>query len=76
MRLVRSRTFPIDVASALRAGEVAAALRADGRDIGVFDCLQAGTSLRYGVPLATRNRKHFERVADLAIVDLDNLDGD
>jgi len=69
MRLVRSRAFPLDPPSALRAGEVAAALRRAGQDIGRADCLQAGICLNLDLPLATRNRKHFERVEGLHLVD-------
>lgn len=67
LRLVRSRTFPLDSRSALRAGDVAAALRRDGQDIGMADCLQAGICLNFDLPLATRNRKHFQRVAGLRL---------
>ncbi|OBK24574.1 hypothetical protein A5634_02790 [Mycobacterium asiaticum] len=70
LRLVRSRTFPLDPSSALRAGEVAATLRAAGQDIGLADCLQAGVCLNFDLPLATRNRKHFERVEGLRLHDL------
>lgn len=69
LQLLRSRTFPLDPSCALRAGEVAAELRAAGRDIGLADCLQAGTCLRFGLPFATRNRKHFDRVDGLSLVD-------
>lgn len=69
MRLARRRTFPIDLASALRAGEVAASLRASGQDIGLADCLQAGLCLRHDLPFATRNRRHFERVDGLRLID-------
>lgn len=70
LRLMRSRTFPLDSRSALRAGEVAATLRGDGRDIGLADCLQAGICLSFDLPLATRNRKHFERVDGLRLHEL------
>jgi len=71
LRLVRSRTFPLDPGSALQAGEVAAALRAAGQDIGMADCVQAGICLKFDLPFATRNRKHFNRVAGLRLVDID-----
>ena len=71
-RLLRSRTLPLDRAAALRGGSVASSLRAAGRDIGMADCLQAGTCLRHQLPLATRNRRHFERVDGLALADLDD----
>jgi tRNA(fMet)-specific endonuclease VapC len=54
----------------LRGGEVAATLRRRGQDIGMADCLQAGICLRHDLPLATRNRRHFERVAGLLLADL------
>lgn len=69
LRLTRTRTFPLDPGSALRAGELAATLRGAGQDIGLADCLQAGICLRFDVPFATRNRKHFNRVAGLRLFD-------
>ena len=69
--LFRSRTVPLDLASALRAGEVASTLQASGTGIGFADCMQAGICLRHGLPLATRNRKHFERVEGLQLVDIE-----
>ena len=44
LRLFRSRTVPLDLPSALRGGEVAATLRRRGQDIGMADCLQAGSA--------------------------------
>jgi tRNA(fMet)-specific endonuclease VapC len=70
LRVVRSRTFPLDAASALRGGEVAATLRGAGQDIGVADCLQAGICLNFDLPFATRNRKHFNRVEGLRLLDV------
>lgn len=71
LRLTRSRTLPLDPKAALHAGEVAATLRAAGQDVGMADCLQAGICLRFDLPLATRNRKHFDRVAGLNLFDVD-----
>jgi tRNA(fMet)-specific endonuclease VapC len=70
LRLAQSRTFPLDPESALRAGEVAAMLRAAGQDIGMADCLQAGICLRFDLPFATRNREHFDRVTGLLLFDV------
>lgn len=71
LRLFRSRTVALDLASALRAGEVAAELNKAGSAIGFADCLQAGICLRHDLPLATRNRKHFDRVRGLQLIDVD-----
>jgi tRNA(fMet)-specific endonuclease VapC len=70
LRLAQSRTFPLDPESALRAGEVAATLRAAGQDVGMADCLQAGICVRFDLPFATRNRKHFDRVTGLRLFDV------
>lgn len=70
LRLFRSRTVPLDLPSALRGGEVAATLRRRGQDIGMADCLQAGICLHHGLPFATRNRRHFDRVPELRLVDV------
>lgn len=71
LRLFRSRTVALDLASALRAGEIAAVLNRAGSAIGFADCLQAGICLRHDLPLATRNRKHFDRVDGLRLVEVD-----
>lgn len=70
MRLLRTRTVPLDLAAAFRAGEIAAAPQRSGQVIGQADCLQAGICLRHDLPLAARHRKHFSRVADRRLVDL------
>jgi tRNA(fMet)-specific endonuclease VapC len=70
MRLLARRTYPLDLEAALRAGAVAAELKSQGREIGAADALQAGFCLRHDVPLATRNRRHFDRVDGLRLVDL------
>lgn len=72
MRLFRSRTVPLDLTAALRGGELAADLRDRGEPIGFADCLQAGICLRRRLPFATRNRKHFDRVPGLDLVDLED----
>ncbi|MGH8913857.1 MAG: type II toxin-antitoxin system VapC family toxin [Acidimicrobiia bacterium] len=70
LRLFRSRTLPVDLSAALTAGRIHASLADQGRGIGLADALQAGTCLRHGLPFATRNRKHFERIPELELVDL------
>jgi predicted nucleic acid-binding protein len=51
----------------LRAAQVRRTLEARGESIGMGDCLIAGIVLQHGAMLATRNRRHFERVPGLAI---------
>ena len=40
-----------------------------GQTIGMADSMIAGIALTHGVRLFTRNRKHFERVPPLKLVD-------
>ena len=42
-------------------------LRRKGLLIGDFDLLIASTSLYYGIPLCTNNRRHYERIEGLRI---------
>ena len=42
-------------------------LRAEGNLIGDLDILIGATALRHGLTLLTNNRRHFERLDDLAI---------
>ncbi len=69
LRLLRRRTLPLDALAALRAGEVASELSGTGLTIGTADSLQAGICLRHELPFATRNLRHFERVAGLELID-------
>ncbi|HEY9417705.1 MAG TPA: type II toxin-antitoxin system VapC family toxin [Pseudonocardia sp.] len=71
LRLFRSRTLSLDLQAGLRAGEVASNLTRTGRPIGMADCLQAGICMRHDLPFLTRNRKHFDRVEGLRLVDLE-----
>lgn len=68
-KLFAARTLPLDHPAGLVAGEVFVRLRAVGRGIGINDSLVAGTCLRFGLPLATRNVRHFERIEGLRLVD-------
>ncbi|RLE40014.1 hypothetical protein DRZ77_03190 [Candidatus Woesearchaeota archaeon] len=45
-------------------------LRKRGLLIGDFDLLIASTSLYYGIPLCTNNRRHYERIEGLSIISL------
>lgn len=69
-RLVAMVTvLPLDLASAKCAAEVRRNLETSGLPIGMGDSLIAGIALANEVPLFTRNRKRFERVAGLRLTD-------
>jgi len=52
-----------------RAGGVRRELESRGDGIAMADSLIAGIVLTHGAQLLTRNRRHFERVPDLVIVE-------
>lgn len=59
-----------DAAAADAAASVDQQLRAGGISLPTADTLIAGTALAAGLPLLTRNRKHFERVPGLQLEEI------
>ena len=66
--ILTRRTLPLDALGALLAGEVYSELTSRGEGIGLRDALIAGVCRRFDLPLATRNVRHFERVAGIRLV--------
>jgi tRNA(fMet)-specific endonuclease VapC len=62
--------LPLDRAAAERAADVRRKLDRTGQPIGMGDSLIAGIALTHNLPLMTRNRRHFERVENLKLVDI------
>ena len=60
--------LPLDAPAAVRAGALFSMLRSEGRGLDLRDALMAGICLRFDLPLATRNIRHFERVEQLRVV--------
>lgn len=66
--LLDTETLALTPRGGLLGGEALAELRGDGRGIDIRDALQAGVCLDAGLPLVTRNVRHFERVPGLRVV--------
>ncbi|HEY6005549.1 MAG TPA: type II toxin-antitoxin system VapC family toxin [Anaeromyxobacter sp.] len=62
------RLHPLDALTAARAAEIHRVLEERGTRIAQRDALIAGACLATGLPLITRNRRHFERVSGLQLV--------
>ena len=60
--------LPLDREAATKAAAIRRDLVRRGVYIGMADSLIAGTALTNGLPLLTRNRKHFERVEGLHLL--------
>jgi len=60
--------LPFDTKTAKKAVEIYKQLKRDNKLIEVPDILIAGTVLQNNLPLATLNKKHFERIKGLQII--------
>ncbi|MEK7409221.1 MAG: type II toxin-antitoxin system VapC family toxin [Acidobacteriota bacterium] len=56
-----------DPAIAWRASRIARKLRESGSIIGDHDLWIAATAIERGMPLVTRNPKHFQRIPEVAV---------
>lgn len=66
----RFRVLPVSVAAALTAARIERQMmRKRGSPIGYADTLIAGCCMMAGIPLLTGNRKHFDRVEGLIVLD-------
>jgi tRNA(fMet)-specific endonuclease VapC len=61
--------LPFGAAEARIAARIRADLESAGTPIGPLDNLIAGTALRHGATLVTRNVKEFQRIEGLAVED-------
>jgi len=61
--------LPFDAKAARNAADIYKQLKIKNKLIEMPDILIAGTVMRNDLPLATLNRKHFERINGLKIVD-------
>ena len=60
--------LPFDTKAAKKAVDIHKQLKRNNKLIEIPDILIAGTALQNNVPLATLNKKHFERINGLQIV--------
>ena len=58
-----------DSKAAEAAGKILGTLTKAGKSIGDFDCQIAGHALSLKALLATKNRRHFQRIKDLGLLD-------
>lgn len=61
---------PFDREAANAAARIRRELESSGQTIGMGDYLIAGIAVSRSLPLLTRNRKHFERVPGILLVEL------
>jgi tRNA(fMet)-specific endonuclease VapC len=61
--------LPFEAEDAAHAGDILAHLESKGLPIGPYDCLIAAQARRRGAALATLNRREFDRVPGLIVVD-------
>jgi len=70
MGLLRKITcLPFDVRTAEIAADLSRTLRNNRIQVESSDLFIAATAIAHGVPLATLNQKHFERIDELVLID-------
>lgn len=62
------KTLPFGDLEAEEAGNIQQILLKTGQQIGISDVLIAATALVHGLPVATLNTKHFERINGLTLI--------
>lgn len=62
------RIIPFGRAEAEAAARLQAQLISENAQIGYRDLFLAGTCLAHGLPIATKNWEHFERVSGLKVI--------
>ena len=63
--------LPFNSVAARQAAKLYQHLKLKNKLIDAPDILIAGTAMCNNLPLATLNRKHFKRITDLRLIDLD-----
>ena len=65
--------LPIEKDEAMTAGRITGMLKAIGQTIERFDPIIAATAVEQGLPLATGNTRHYQRIVDLGFpLELEN----
>lgn len=70
--LIQQQQFvlPLDASSADKASEISAELRSSGKVIEIRDLFNASICVSKMIPLLTRNKRHYERVPNLKLIDV------
>ncbi|SDG14223.1 hypothetical protein SAMN04487996_115163 [Dyadobacter soli] len=66
--LFRTKVLAFDKEVAREAADISKSLKRQSKLIGMADIFIAATAMHYGLPLATLNVKHFERIDELQIL--------
>ena len=67
--LASVEVLPFDGKAARASGEILGILAKAGKTIGDFDCQIAGQAVSLRAPLATKNRRHFNRIESLRLLE-------
>lgn len=62
------KTIPFGEKEAEKAGEIQQILIKNNRQIGISDVMIGATALVHGMPIATLNTKHFDRISGLNLI--------
>ncbi len=65
--------LPFNTKAAKLSAKIYQQLKVQNKLVDIPDILIAGTAMSHNLPLATLNRKHFERINDLRVIDLNSF---
>lgn len=70
--LIQQQQFvlPLDASSAGKASEISAELMSSGKVIEIRDLFNAAICVSKMIPLLTRNKRHYQRVPNLKLIDV------
>ena len=66
----QQRVLPFDKSAANKASEIGADLKRVGKGIEIRDLFNSSICVSQNIPMLTRNRDHYERVAELELLEI------
>jgi predicted nucleic acid-binding protein len=67
------KVFPFDLTTAQEASRIYHNLKSKGKMTGVEDILIAASAIQHDLQLATFNKKHFENIDNLKLIEFENI---
>lgn len=67
------KVFPFDLTTAQEASHIYHNLKSKGKMTGVEDILIAASAIQHNIQLAKFNKKHFDNIDNLKLIEIENI---